>query len=70
MVIALLINLGSPVREVRRAAVNCLHSLSGVKESVFHQIIHNLVQKAEEIISDQNYINQVSLGGKILCYLF
>uniref|UniRef100_A0A670I6A9 HEAT repeat-containing protein 1 n=1 Tax=Podarcis muralis TaxID=64176 RepID=A0A670I6A9_PODMU len=66
VVIALLINLGSPVREVRRAAVNCLHSLSGVKESVFHQIIHNLVQKAEEIISDQNYINQVSLGGKIL----
>uniref|UniRef100_A0A670I683 HEAT repeat-containing protein 1 n=1 Tax=Podarcis muralis TaxID=64176 RepID=A0A670I683_PODMU len=58
VVIALLINLGSPVREVRRAAVNCLHSLSGVKESVFHQIIHNLVQKAEEIISDQNYINQ------------
>ncbi|CAI5770584.1 repeat-containing 1 [Podarcis lilfordi] len=58
VVIALLINLGSPVREVRRAAVNCLHSLSGIKESVFHQIIHNLVQKAEEIISDQNYIIQ------------
>ncbi|XP_061480551.1 HEAT repeat-containing protein 1 isoform X2 [Rhineura floridana] len=58
VIISLLINLGSPVSEVRRAALNCLHSLSGIKESAFHPIIHNLVQKAEEIISDQNYIIQ------------
>ncbi|XP_053156079.1 HEAT repeat-containing protein 1 [Hemicordylus capensis] len=56
--ISLLINLGSPVSEVRRAAVNCLHCLSGIKESAFHPILHNLLQKAEEIISDQTYVIQ------------
>ncbi|KAJ6664676.1 hypothetical protein lerEdw1_006249 [Lerista edwardsae] len=58
VVISLLINLGSPVSEVRRAALNCLHCLSGIKESVFHPILHNLVQRAEEIISDPTYVIQ------------
>uniref|UniRef100_A0A8C0GTH9 HEAT repeat-containing protein 1 n=1 Tax=Chelonoidis abingdonii TaxID=106734 RepID=A0A8C0GTH9_CHEAB len=62
VVISLLINLGSPVSEVRRAALNCLHSLSGTKESPFHPILHNLVQKAEEIITDPVYVTQ-SLGS-------
>uniref|UniRef100_A0A8C3TAF6 HEAT repeat-containing protein 1 n=1 Tax=Chelydra serpentina TaxID=8475 RepID=A0A8C3TAF6_CHESE len=62
VVISLLINLGSPVSEVRRAALNCLHSLSGIKESPFHPILHNLVQKAEEIITDPIYVTQ-SLGS-------
>uniref|UniRef100_A0A8D2JC84 HEAT repeat-containing protein 1 n=1 Tax=Varanus komodoensis TaxID=61221 RepID=A0A8D2JC84_VARKO len=61
VIISLLINLASPVSEVRRAALNCLHSLSNIKESAFHPILHNLVQKAEEITSDQTYIIQ-SLG--------
>ncbi|KAL8185848.1 UNVERIFIED_CONTAM: HEAT repeat-containing protein 1, partial [Gekko kuhli] len=56
--ISLLINLASPVSEVRRAALNCLHSISGIKESAFHPILHYLVQKAEEIISDQTYVSQ------------
>ncbi|XP_077201538.1 HEAT repeat-containing protein 1 [Paroedura picta] len=56
--ISLLINLASPVSEVRRAALSCLHSISGVKESTFHPILHYLVQKAEEIISDQTYVSQ------------
>lgn len=59
MVISLLINLGSPVSEVRRAALNCLHSLRGIKESLFHPILQNLEQKTEEIISDPTYIAQV-----------
>uniref|UniRef100_A0A8D2JID2 HEAT repeat-containing protein 1 n=1 Tax=Varanus komodoensis TaxID=61221 RepID=A0A8D2JID2_VARKO len=68
VIISLLINLASPVSEVRRAALNCLHSLSNIKESAFHPILHNLVQKAEEITSDQTYIIQVTLwwwgGGR------
>lgn len=58
VVISLLINLASPVSEIRRAALNCLNCLSGIKESVFHPILHTLVQKAEEIISDQTYVIQ------------
>ncbi|NXU02496.1 HEAT1 protein, partial [Buphagus erythrorhynchus] len=48
VVISLLINLGSPVSEVRRAALNCLHSLRGIKESPFHPIV-----------SDPTYIAQI-----------
>uniref|UniRef100_A0A8C3JFG8 HEAT repeat-containing protein 1 n=1 Tax=Calidris pygmaea TaxID=425635 RepID=A0A8C3JFG8_9CHAR len=62
VVISLLINLGSPVSEVRRAALNCLHSLKGIKESVFHPVLQHLEQKTEEIISDPTYITQVMEG--------
>lgn len=61
MVISLLINLGSPVSEVRRAALNCFHSLSSMKESLFHPVLQHLGQKTEEIISDPTYITQVFL---------
>ncbi|XP_075352080.1 HEAT repeat-containing protein 1 isoform X1 [Mycteria americana] len=59
VVISLLINLGSPVSEVRRAALNCLHSLRGIKESLFHPVLQHLEQKTEEIISDPTYITQI-----------
>ncbi|NWW83175.1 HEAT1 protein, partial [Climacteris rufus] len=59
VVISLLINLGSPVSEVRRAALNCLHSLRGIKESLFHPVLQHLEQKTEEIISDPAYITQI-----------
>ncbi|KFV12874.1 HEAT repeat-containing protein 1, partial [Tauraco erythrolophus] len=59
VLISLLINLGSPVSEVRRAALNCLHSLRGIKESLFHPILQHLEQKTEEIISDPTYITQI-----------
>ncbi|NXK24135.1 HEAT1 protein, partial [Arenaria interpres] len=62
VVVSLLINLGSPVSEVRRAALNCLHSLRGIKESVFHPVLQHLEQKTEEIISDPTYITQVMEG--------
>lgn len=61
MVVSLLINLGSPVSEVRRAALNCIHSLSGMKESLFHPVLQHLGQKTEEIVSDPMYITQVFL---------
>ncbi|XP_044532879.1 HEAT repeat-containing protein 1 [Gracilinanus agilis] len=57
VVTCLLINLGSPIREVRRAAILCLQTLHDV-ESPFHPIIQHLVQKEEEIISDATYVAQ------------
>ncbi|NXF98536.1 HEAT1 protein, partial [Eubucco bourcierii] len=57
--ISLLINLGSPVSEVRRAALNCLHSLKGIKESIFHPVLQHLEQNTEEIVSDPTYIRQI-----------
>ncbi|NWV31460.1 HEAT1 protein, partial [Grantiella picta] len=59
VVISLLINLGSPMSEVRRAALNCLQSLRGIKESLFHPVLQHLEQKTEEIVSDPTYITQV-----------
>ncbi|XP_032864479.2 HEAT repeat-containing protein 1 [Tyto alba] len=59
VVVSLLINLGSPVSEVRRAALNCLHSLRAIKESLFHPVLQHLEEKTEEIISDPTYITQI-----------
>lgn len=57
VVMSLLLNLGSPVKEVRRAAVQCLQALSGVA-SKFQLVIDHLVPKAEEITSDATYVVQ------------
>ncbi|XP_051849505.1 HEAT repeat-containing protein 1 [Antechinus flavipes] len=57
VVICLLINLGSPIREVRRAAILCLQTLREV-ESPLYPVIQHLVQKEEEIISDATYVAQ------------
>ncbi|KAK2531529.1 Heatr1 [Columba guinea] len=59
VLISLLINLGSPVSEVRRAALNCLCSLRGIKESLLHPVLQHLEQKTEEIISDPTYVTQI-----------
>lgn len=65
VVISLLINLGSPIKEVRRASILCLQALSGVV-SQFHLVIDHLVPKIEEITSDATYVAQVnSLSKKI-----
>ena len=65
MVTSLLINLGSPIKEVRRAAIHCLQALSGVA-SQFHLVIDHVVPKAEEITSDATYVAQVnSVARKI-----
>lgn len=63
VVISLLINLGSPVKEVRRASVLCLQALSGVV-SHFHLVINHLVPKTEEITSDVTYVAQVNSSAK------
>ncbi|XP_004620418.2 HEAT repeat-containing protein 1 [Sorex araneus] len=57
VVTSLLINLGSPVKEVRRAAIHCLQALSGVA-SQCHLVIDHLVPKVEEITSDATYAIQ------------
>ncbi|NXI50733.1 HEAT1 protein, partial [Chloroceryle aenea] len=59
VVISLIINLGSPVSEVRRASLKCLHSLRGIKESLLHPVLQHLEQKTEEIISDPTYVTQI-----------
>lgn len=57
VVTSLLTNLGSPIKEVRRAAIQCLQAFSGVA-SQFHHVIDHLVPKAEEITSDATYVVQ------------
>ncbi|XP_037024057.2 HEAT repeat-containing protein 1 [Artibeus jamaicensis] len=57
VVASLLLNLGSPIKEVRRAAVHCLQALSGVA-SPFHMVIQHVVPKAEEVTSDATYVVQ------------
>jgi hypothetical protein len=59
VVVSLLVNLGSHIKEVRRASIQCLQALSGVT-SQFHLVIDHLVPKAEEIISDTTYVVQVN----------
>ncbi|XP_069464033.1 HEAT repeat-containing protein 1 isoform X2 [Ambystoma mexicanum] len=58
VVVSLLINLRSPVREVRRAAIGCLQCFSGLKDSPFHGLVQGLLVKAEEIIADPTYVSQ------------
>ncbi|KAM4693779.1 HEAT repeat-containing protein 1 [Discoglossus pictus] len=62
VVVSLLINLTSPVREVRRASITCLQALSTVKDSPFFPIIQSLVDKTEEIVADSTYVVQ-ALGA-------
>ncbi|XP_066239766.1 HEAT repeat-containing protein 1 isoform X1 [Saccopteryx leptura] len=57
VVASLLLNLRSPVKEVRRATLHCLQALSGVA-SQFQLVIEHVVPKAEEITSDATYIVQ------------
>ncbi|CAK6442246.1 unnamed protein product [Pipistrellus nathusii] len=57
VVASLLLNLGSPVKEVRRAAVHCLQAL-GATASLFHPVIEHVIPKAEEVTSDAAYVIQ------------
>ncbi|KAF7648691.1 hypothetical protein LDENG_00153150 [Lucifuga dentata] len=53
--------LTCPVREVRRAALGALESLSGVVASLFQPMVEKLVRKTEEIIADASYVS-MALG--------
>lgn len=57
VVASLLLNLRSPVKEIRRAAIHCLQAFSGVA-SQFQLVIDHVVPKAEEITSDATYVVQ------------
>ncbi|XP_077357877.1 HEAT repeat-containing protein 1 isoform X2 [Festucalex cinctus] len=59
---ALLCCLTSPVREVRRASISALRSLSGVDDSPFRPIVAKLLNTSEEIVADPSYLS-TALGG-------
>ncbi|XP_075313779.1 HEAT repeat-containing protein 1 [Odontesthes bonariensis] len=54
---SLLCCLSSPVREVRRAAINALQSLSGASSSPYHPITERLLKTLEEIMADPSYLS-------------
>ncbi|XP_041818040.1 HEAT repeat-containing protein 1 isoform X2 [Chelmon rostratus] len=56
--LSLLCCLSSPVREVRRAALGALQSLSGASVSPFQPIAEKLLKTPEEIIADPSYLSQ------------
>lgn len=56
---SLIVNLGNPIREVRRAAIACLQTLGGAEASPFFPIIEKLLQSTEEIIADPAHVSQV-----------
>ncbi|KAM3860028.1 HEAT repeat-containing protein 1 [Diretmus argenteus] len=55
---SLLACLNSPVREVRRAALGALQSLSGADASPFQPIVERLLKNTEEIVADPSYVSQ------------
>uniref|UniRef100_A0A3Q0SAU3 HEAT repeat-containing protein 1 n=1 Tax=Amphilophus citrinellus TaxID=61819 RepID=A0A3Q0SAU3_AMPCI len=54
---SLLVCLTSPVREVRRAALSVLQSLSAANNSPFQPITEKLLTTSEEIIADPLYLS-------------
>ncbi|XP_051867261.1 HEAT repeat-containing protein 1 isoform X2 [Pristis pectinata] len=58
VVVSLVISLGSPVREVRRAAIACLQTIAKVPGSGFDVVINSLANMAEEIIADPMHLSQ------------
>uniref|UniRef100_A0A7N6BI18 HEAT repeat-containing protein 1 n=1 Tax=Anabas testudineus TaxID=64144 RepID=A0A7N6BI18_ANATE len=56
---SLLCCLSSPVREVRRAALGALQSLSGADSSPFRPITEKLLKTLEEMIADPSYLSTV-----------
>uniref|UniRef100_A0A8C9X9F3 HEAT repeat-containing protein 1 n=1 Tax=Sander lucioperca TaxID=283035 RepID=A0A8C9X9F3_SANLU len=61
---SLLCCLTSPLREVRRAGLAALQSLSAAGASPFQPITERLLKTSEEILADPSYLSQVTaLGG-------
>uniref|UniRef100_A0A8C9X9E9 HEAT repeat-containing protein 1 n=1 Tax=Sander lucioperca TaxID=283035 RepID=A0A8C9X9E9_SANLU len=59
---SLLCCLTSPLREVRRAGLAALQSLSAAGASPFQPITERLLKTSEEILADPSYLSQ-ALGG-------
>ncbi|XP_056423506.1 HEAT repeat-containing protein 1 [Hyla sarda] len=62
VVVSLLINLGNPIREVRRGAIACLSTLKAMKESNLYPVIEGVIESSEEIVADCNFVTQ-TLGS-------
>ncbi|KAE8601347.1 hypothetical protein XENTR_v10013645 [Xenopus tropicalis] len=58
VLVSLLINLTSPIREVRRAAISCLQTLSLGMDSPLLPVVQCLVGRTEEIVADSAYVFQ------------
>ncbi|XP_043551503.1 HEAT repeat-containing protein 1 isoform X2 [Chiloscyllium plagiosum] len=58
VVVSLIISLGNPVREVRRAAIACLQPLTTVHGSIYKVVVNKLACMAEEIIADPTHLSQ------------
>uniref|UniRef100_A0A673BD23 HEAT repeat-containing protein 1 n=1 Tax=Sphaeramia orbicularis TaxID=375764 RepID=A0A673BD23_9TELE len=58
---SLLVCLCSPVREVRRAGLGVLQSLSAADASPYQPITERLLRNSEEITADPSYLNTVRL---------
>lgn len=57
VVVSLLVNLTSPVKEVRKAAIACLNVLNIVKDSPMSPVIQALMERTEEIVADSAYVS-------------
>ncbi|XP_023686780.2 HEAT repeat-containing protein 1 [Paramormyrops kingsleyae] len=55
---SLLACLGSPVREVRRAAIAALQTLLGVDGSPYYQVTQSLLRETEELVTDTSHVSQ------------
>ncbi|XP_069810466.1 HEAT repeat-containing protein 1 [Dendropsophus ebraccatus] len=60
--VSLLINLGNPIREVRRGAIACLSALNVMKESKLYPVIQGVMERTEEIVADSNFVVQALAG--------
>uniref|UniRef100_A0A8C4TAF2 HEAT repeat-containing protein 1 n=1 Tax=Erpetoichthys calabaricus TaxID=27687 RepID=A0A8C4TAF2_ERPCA len=58
LVPSLLVNLGSPVREVRRTSITCFQALAEQEGSHFFPVIEKILKCTEEIIADPSHVTQ------------
>uniref|UniRef100_A0A8D0CS34 HEAT repeat-containing protein 1 n=1 Tax=Sander lucioperca TaxID=283035 RepID=A0A8D0CS34_SANLU len=65
---SLLCCLTSPLREVRRAGLAALQSLSAAGASPFQPITERLLKTSEEILADPSYLSQVTAEPQTLIH--
>ncbi|MBN3289064.1 HEAT1 protein, partial [Polypterus senegalus] len=58
LVPSLLVNLGSPVREVRRASIACFQAMAEQEGSHFFPVIEKILKCTEEITADPSHVTQ------------
>lgn len=78
-----MINLTSPVKEVRKGAIACLNVLRIIKDCSLSPVVQAVMERTEEIVADSAYVSQViitilfalyilhfKIKSGILCYYF